>query len=131
MPPKYGELDLLAKNILVKDGGERRVRDTTWAGRPQPTAHADGSTKGLRTIFQERGINTSTLKAKNMRMVLFNHDAFFNEKRRWSTMLKVVAFFATSYQSSTASSTLSSVCGVSQSAIAERTLTSLCQNFTQ
>ena len=31
---KFAEHALLAKNNLVKDGGEKRVRDTTWAGRP-------------------------------------------------------------------------------------------------
>ncbi len=32
---KFAEHALIAKNILVKDGGPRRVRDTTWARAPQ------------------------------------------------------------------------------------------------
>ena len=29
---KYDDNTLIAKNILVKDGGSRRIRDTIWAG---------------------------------------------------------------------------------------------------
>ena len=36
--------------------------------------------KGLRTILQEGGINTSTMRADDMRVVLSNHDDFVNEK---------------------------------------------------
>lgn len=39
---KYDEHALLANNILVKDGGEQRVRDTTWAERPQVMVNGDG-----------------------------------------------------------------------------------------
>ena len=39
-----------------------------------------GSAKGLQTILQERGINTATLKADDMRVKLSNHDGFVNEK---------------------------------------------------
>ena len=77
---KFDEKALVARNILVKDGGPRRVRDTVWAGQPQSMVMLDGSAKGLRTILQERGINTSTLKADDMRIILSNHDDFVNEK---------------------------------------------------
>ena len=77
---KFDEHALLAKNIIVKDRGERRVRDTTWAGRLQAMVNADGTAKGLRTILHGRGINTSTLKADDMRTILSNHDDFANEK---------------------------------------------------
>ena len=58
---KFDELSLQASKILVKDGGPRRVRDTVWAGRPQAMVNDDGSTKGLRTILRERGINTANM----------------------------------------------------------------------
>ena len=77
---KFHEQALIAKNILVKDGGPRRVRDTVWAGRPQEMVHPDGTAKGLKTILAERGINTATMKANDMRVVLSNHDDFVNEK---------------------------------------------------
>ena len=77
---KFDENALIAKNILVKDGGPRRVRDTVWAGRAQVMLNSDGSAKGLKTILAERGINTSRMKADDMRTVLSNHDDFVNEK---------------------------------------------------
>ena len=48
---EYGDQSLLAKNIMVKDGGPRRVRDTctVWAGNVQEMVLPDGSAKGLRT----------------------------------------------------------------------------------
>lgn len=77
---KFDERALVARNILVKDGGSRRVRDTVWAGQPQSMVLPDGSAKGLRTILHERGINTSTLEADDMRTILSYHDDFMNEK---------------------------------------------------
>ena len=38
------------------------------------------STKSLHTILQERGINTATMRADDMCVVLSNHDDFLNEK---------------------------------------------------
>ena len=77
---KFDEHALLAKNILVKDGGPRRVRDTVWAQKPQRMVTEDGIAKGLRTILSERGINTVNMRADDMRVVLSNHDDFVNEK---------------------------------------------------
>ena len=77
---KYDDHALLAKNILVKDGGPRRVRDTVWAGSVQEMVLPDGQAKGLRTILAERGIDMVRMKAEDMRTVLSNHDDFRNEK---------------------------------------------------
>ena len=78
---KFSKYALQAKKILVKGSGERRVRDTIWAGWPQAMVHSDSTAKGLlKMIMQERGINPSTLKADNMRTILSNHDDFLNEK---------------------------------------------------
>ena len=40
---KFDEKALLARIILDKDGGPRRVRDTVWAGKPQPILLPDVS----------------------------------------------------------------------------------------
>ena len=77
---KFNECALQAKSILVKDGGPRRVRDTTWAGEPQSMVSSDGTAKGLRTILRERGINTECMLADDMRVVLLNHDDFAMEQ---------------------------------------------------
>ena len=42
--------------------------------------NADGTAKGLRSILAERGINTTRMKADDMRVVLPNHDDFVKEK---------------------------------------------------
>ena len=77
---KYDKQALQAKNILVKDGGPPRVRDTVWAGNVQEMVLPDGHAKGLRTILTERGINHQRMKADDMRVVLSQHDEFQNEK---------------------------------------------------
>lgn len=56
------------------------MRDTTWAGRPQPMLNDDGTAKGLRTILRERSINSASLKADDMRTILQNHEDFRTEK---------------------------------------------------
>ena len=76
---KFDELALQASKILVKDGGRRRVRDTVWAGSVQKMVNEDDFAKGLRTILQERGINTQTMKADDMRTVLSFHEDFMTE----------------------------------------------------
>ena len=40
---KFDEKALLARIILDKDGEPRRVRDTVWAGKPQPILLPDVS----------------------------------------------------------------------------------------
>lgn len=77
---KYDDHAFLAKNMLVKDGGPRRVRDTVWAGRVQEMVLPGGSAKGLRTILADQGINHERMKADDMRTVLSNHVDFKNEK---------------------------------------------------
>ena len=77
---KFDEHVLLARNILVKDGGPRHVRDTEWARQPQSMVTQSGTAKGLRTILKERGINTQNMLADDMRVVLSNHEDFANEK---------------------------------------------------
>ena len=64
---------LLTKNILVKNGGPRRVRDTVWGRRPQ-------AMELQRAILLERGINTSSMHVEDMRIVLSNHKDFMNKK---------------------------------------------------
>ena len=77
---KMDNMALQANKLLVKDGGPRRVRDTTWAGRPQNMLNDDGTAKGLRTILRECGINSASMKADDMRIVLQNHEDFRTEK---------------------------------------------------
>ena len=76
---KFDDLALIANNILVKDGGPRRVRDTVWAQQPQSMVTEDGTAKGLWTILSEHGM-TERMLADDMRVVLSNHEDFANDK---------------------------------------------------
>ena len=76
---KFDKMALIPQNIMVTDGGPRRIRDTVWAGQPQSIVLQDNLAKGLRTILRERGINTGTLKADDMRTILANHEDFVNK----------------------------------------------------
>ena len=76
---QFDEKALLARIILVKDGGACCVRDTVWAGKPQPILLPDGSAKGLRTILKDHDINT-TLKADDSKTILTHHKGFVTEK---------------------------------------------------
>ena len=63
---KFGEKALLAKNILVKDG------QGGWGQcgkRTKKIVTGECVAKGLRSILQERGINTSKMRADDMRVV--------------------------------------------------------------
>jgi len=46
------------------------MRDTVWAGKPQRLMALQ------EMILQERGINTSTLKLSDMRIILSCHEDF-------------------------------------------------------
>ena len=61
-------------------GAQPRMRDTIWDGRVQIMVLADGWPKGMRIILQERGIDTTRMKAADMRLVLGNHADFKHEK---------------------------------------------------
>ena len=61
-------------------GAQSRMRDTVWARQVQKMVLADGTPKGMKMILEERGINTSSMKADDMRTVLSFHEDFRTEK---------------------------------------------------
>ena len=77
----YAEDALNVKRMNVHPGGAQpRMRDTVWVRRVQKMALYDGTPKGMKMILEERGINTATMKADDMRIVLSCHDDFRTEK---------------------------------------------------
>ena len=50
----------------LSQGGQAIMRDTVWAGRIQKMVNANGVTKGVKQVLEERGINTGTLKGPDM-----------------------------------------------------------------
>ena len=80
---------LVASRLNKKPGGAQpAMRDTVWAGKVQKLVEPDGTPKGVAKIFEERGINTSTLKLEDMQIILANHDDFKNEKNALDTFLE-------------------------------------------
>ena len=76
----YAEDTLNASRMNVHPGGKQpRMRDTVWVGRVQKLVDDKGVPKGMK-ILEEHGINTSRMKADDMRTVLSFHDDFQNEK---------------------------------------------------
>jgi len=77
----YAEDALNASKMNVRPGGKQPcMRDTVWAGRVQKMVDDKGVPKGMKKVLEERGINTSRMKADDMRTVLSFHDDFQNEK---------------------------------------------------
>ena len=69
----YAPDALNANKMNVNPGGvQPLMRDTVWAGRVQRMVFNVGNVaKGMRKVLEERGINTTTLRADDMRKILF------------------------------------------------------------
>ena len=55
------------------------MRDGWWGGKPHPM-NSHGVPKGLRTVLEERGVNTRGILQEEMRSVLGSHPDFRDEK---------------------------------------------------
>ncbi len=75
---KFDDKALIACNILVKDGGSHRVRNTGLVSYSPWFCQMD-QWRGWRTILPESSINIATLRADDMRAILSNHEDFLSE----------------------------------------------------
>ena len=46
------------------------MRDTVWNGEVQKMVDENGTPKGMRNILQERGVDTTGMRVKDMRHIL-------------------------------------------------------------
>ncbi len=53
------------------------MRDTVWNGEVQGMVSDDGTQKGMRTVLEERGINTSSMTTVKMREELQTFQASY------------------------------------------------------
>jgi hypothetical protein len=68
---KTPEDALNVDRMNVRDGGKQPfMRDTVWDGQVQRMVTDDGIQKGLRTVLEERGINTKGMNAEKLKEVL-------------------------------------------------------------
>ncbi len=64
----------------VRDGGKQPfLRDTVWDGKVQQLITAAGVQKGMKTVLEERGINTRGMNAVMMREQLQQFQASYIE----------------------------------------------------
>ena len=59
----------------VHDGGKQPfMKDTIWNGQVQRMVTAGGTQKGMKTVLEERGIDTSGLNAEKLRELLRQYE---------------------------------------------------------
>ncbi len=72
---------LNVQNMNVNPGGKQAVmKDTKWDGQVQPMVLPDGRPKGMKLVLEERGVDTSGMKAEKMREVLGKHPDFLHQR---------------------------------------------------
>lgn len=85
----YAPDALVVSRLNKKPGGRQpAMRDTTWAGKPQKLVMDDGTPKEAALILEERGINASSLRLEDMKIILSCHEDFKNEKSALHTKLE-------------------------------------------
>ena len=63
----------------LRDGGKQPfMRDTVWHGETYQMVTAEGVQKGMRTVLEERGLDTRGMDAKKMREQLHQFQASYN-----------------------------------------------------
>ena len=66
---------LNAERMNVHDGGKQPfMKDTIWNGRVQRMVTAGGAQKGMKTVLEERGVDTSGLNAGKLRELLRQYE---------------------------------------------------------
>ena len=66
---------LNAEHMNVKDGGKQPfMKDTEWMGEVQRMVTAQGIQKGMRTVLEEREVDTIGMNAKKMRELLGQYE---------------------------------------------------------
>ena len=77
----FREDALNVNRMNVSTGGAQpRMHDTVWDGRVQKMVLSDRRPKGMKIILEERGIDTTGMRAADMRLVLGHHADFKFEK---------------------------------------------------
>ena len=72
---KKPEDALNADRMNVKDGGKQPfMKDTTWNGVLQKMTRGDGVQKGMKTVLEERGVDTHGMNAQKLREELLQFE---------------------------------------------------------
>ena len=85
----YNDDALNLKCMNVKPGGAQPVmQDTCWNGKIQKMVLSDGRPKGMKLVLEERGVDTTKMKAADMALVLGNHHDFKHEMTALKHVIK-------------------------------------------
>ena len=75
----YSDDALNVNRMNIKDGGKQStLRDTSWNEKLQRMKHPNGKPRGVKTILEERGVNTSGMVGDDMRKILSRHPDFLH-----------------------------------------------------
>ena len=86
-----------ADRMNIGPGGKQpKMRDTQWAGGVQKLVDEHGVPKGMKTVLEERGVDTTRMKADDMRLKLKT----YTRKQFWRNILKEGVTYAFSTPSS-------------------------------
>ena len=84
----YGEDALNARKMNVCPGGAQPLmRGTTWAWKVQKIVDDNGAPKRMRSVVEERVINTARMNADDIMVVLATHRNFQEKKTMVETYL--------------------------------------------
>ena len=94
----YAPDALNARKMNVNPGGvQPLMRDTVWEGRVQRMVFSIGNVaKDMKKVLEERGINTTSLRADDMRKILAN--LFFLQQALKVKLVKSVLLISSAHQ---------------------------------
>ena len=85
---------LNADRMNVEDGGKQPfMRDTVWHGHTQKMVTDEGVQKGMRTVLEERGINTRGLNADKLRQILQQYQVHMHVGTCMHHTMLCISFF--------------------------------------
>ena len=84
----YADDALVAHRMNVSDGGKQPfLRDTIWDGKLQKLVTEEGIQKGLKSLLEERGVNTAKLKKDEMIKIVEEMRDFKFQKTKVEEMI--------------------------------------------
>lgn len=80
---KKPEDALNPERMNVRDGGKQPfMQDTEWNGEVQEMVTDDGLQKGMKTVLEERGVDTRGMNASKMRQQLMEFEVNLKKKKK-------------------------------------------------
>lgn len=99
----FKEDSLNVNRMNVNPGGAQPImRDTLWNGKVQRMVLPNGQPKGMRLVLQERGVDTSQMKAADMCLVLGNLISSM-KKQQWNVFCRPKGIVPSFYRNFTVS----------------------------